>query len=246
MDIKRALLTTVCTSSFLIGLLVQPFSQPVQAADETEPTQEVPNLGTPDRRGTGGTRLYEDQQSLGILVPVGQNNTGYTTQAQPTLYWALLSPPSPKQQFTVTFSCYTAKKQLLLRTELNLIQKPGLHAINLSDYDIYLKDGHRYQWVITLKSKDEQAQKVHVWERKGFIEKVVLPEQVRKQLASTPSESLPALYVDAGLWYDAVDKLQKLIAIHPASLSLRSYQVALFKQAGLAKLIDWESERRQG
>jgi hypothetical protein len=75
---------------------------------------------------------------------------------------------------------------------------------------------------------------------------VVLPDFVRQQLASTPPDKLPALYVDAGLWYDAVDTLQKLIAIHPASLSLRSYQMALLKRAGLAQLIDLENPQQQG
>jgi len=246
MDIKRALLSIVCSSSFLIGLTIQPLNTSVYAADEEKPTQEVPKLGTPDRRGTGGTRLYEDQEGLGIFVPVSQGNTGLTTEPQPTLYWALITPPKPNQQFTVTFSCLTAKKKLLLRTKLDLIQTRGLHAINLTDYDIYLKDGKRYQWVITLESKDEQAKKVRVWERRGFITKVSLPKHVQEQLANTTSENLPALYVNAGFWYDAVDTLQKLIAIHPASRSLRSYQVSLFKRAGLARLINLNTDQQQG
>jgi hypothetical protein len=247
MNIKRALLTSICVSSFFIGLTMQQLKASVYAADDGDaaPTQEIPSLGAPERRGTGGARHNEEQQGLGILVPVGQNNTGFTTEDQPTLYWALLTPPNSGQEFTITFSCFSENKQLLLRTELKLIQTQGLHAINLADYDIYLKDGHRYQWVITLENNDEKKGKTRLWERLGFIEKIAMPENVRKQLANTPSEGLPALYVDAGLWYDAVDKLQKLIAIHPASLSLRSYQVSLLKRAGLAQLVNLDSPQQQ-
>ena len=47
--------------------------------------------------------------------------------------------------------------------------------------------------------------------------------------------SRPALYAGAGIWYDAIDELSRLIAAQPENRELRIQRAALLEQVGLTE-----------
>jgi len=243
MNIKNALLTGACVGYLFLGASGGGLLGPsVVYAGEGE--LNIPDVGAPGRRVTGGTRLSDDKQpTLGVLSPVnlGSDGVGSTSQSQPTLYWAFLNAPKSMQQdenLVATFTCVTAEKKLLLQTNVAVNSESGLQAINLADHNVSLQDGMVYEWTIKVVAKDSKQSLI----RSGRIKKVALPTQVAHNLADTAPANLPALYVKAGLWYDAVDKLVRLIAINPVNRSLRDYQLALLQQAGLPEFANLDGK----
>ena len=57
--------------------------------------------------------------------------------------------------------------------------------------------------------------------------------RVEKRLAEGSLGEAPAIYAEAGLWYDALSNLLELISDHPNNESLRTARLELLRQGGL-------------
>ena len=57
--------------------------------------------------------------------------------------------------------------------------------------------------------------------------------QVPAQLKQASPAQLPALYAEAGIWYDAIDQLSKQISADQSNRQLRERRAALLEQVGL-------------
>ena len=60
-------------------------------------------------------------------------------------------------------------------------------------------------------------------------------DAVRARLKEASAASRPALYAGAGIWYDAIDELSRLIAAQPENRELRIQRAALLEQVGLTE-----------
>ena len=60
-----------------------------------------------------------------------------------------------------------------------------------------------------------------------------LPDSVAKRLAEASPGEVPAIYAEAGLWYDALSYLLELISDHPNNESLTTARLELLRQGGL-------------
>ena len=219
----------VATAAALISstALAQADSQK-QSADEQALAYKPPLRGAPLTRVGGGTRSFGSALAVNVLAP---SDTGYTLQEKPTFYWfASQSIDKPVEvTITSTESLQDAAKPLLEITLQPPLAK-GIHAFRLADHGVALKPGVEYQWFVAVvhnplqRSNDVLA---------GGTIKRVTDSPVQAQLKQASPALLPALYAEAGIWYDAIDQLSRQISANQSDRQLRARRAALLEQVGL-------------
>jgi len=161
---------------------------------------------------------------LNVLAP---DQTGLTTQAQPVLYWYASKPAAASIE--VTLIADAAEVPVLSR---NLtVTQAGMHAIDLSQYGITLVPDTEYEWFVSVVP--DPAQRSKDLTSGGTIRRVSPDAAVLARLAAAGEREVPGIYAEAGLWYDAIASLSRLIARYPADKQLRSSRAALLDQIGL-------------
>ena len=117
--------------------------------------------GTPKGRVGGGTRDDNHPLTLVALVP---DHVGFTTQAQPSLFWYLSSTTLDPIELVIMDP---QKIGPLFVTRLHSPPTPGIQRVRLAEYDVSLAPGVPYQWFIALRrdpkqrSKDIVAKRTH-------------------------------------------------------------------------------------
>lgn len=202
-----------------------------EAADSsTSPSESTfvykpPLLGAPSRRVGGATRgSGKADFVLNVLAP---DQTGLTTQAQPILYWYASGPSATSVEVTVIAD--VAEKPLLSKDFA--LTPAGMLSIDLSNYGITLKPDTDYEWFVSVVPDPEQRSKDVT--SGGTIRRVAADPAVMAQLASASERDVPRIYAEAGLWYDAIEALSRLIERKPGDQELRSQRAALLDQIGL-------------
>jgi uncharacterized protein DUF928 len=186
-----------------------------------------PLRGAPGGRVGGGSR-GGGAVSVTALVPEGR---ALTSLEQPSLSWYLSgSTPAPVE---VTISDDRSVKPVL---EVRLPQpvQPGVQRIRLADHGVKLEPGVQYKWFVTVvvdparRSRDVLAG--------GTIERVEPSGELSARLASARPETLPMIYAEAGLWYDALGAIADLLDRTPNDQTARDDRAQLLSQAGLPKV----------
>jgi len=186
-----------------------------------------PLRGAPARRVGGATRGTGDTGLvLNVLAP---DQTGLTTQAQPTLYWYASKPSNTAVE--VTLIADSAEVPVLSK---NLVQtQGGVLSIDLAQHGITLKPDTDYEWFVSAV-QDSGARSKDVTSG-GAIRFVAPDPAVQARARAAGERAAPGVYAEAGLWYDAIGALSKLIERNPADAGLRAQRAALLDQIGLPK-----------
>ncbi len=169
-----------------------------------------------------------------VLTP---EHVGQTASEAPSLYWYLAEIPEggvfefwigavdagsiPGQPSGASEGEDSAT---WIRKDLPSPSRPGLQRILLSDYGVELEAGVEYSWTVS-SGLDAYAS--------GWIERVEPPASVAKRLTEASLGEAPAIYAEAGLWYDALSSLLELASDHPNNESLRTARFELLRQGGL-------------
>lgn len=198
-----------------------------QSADE-QATYKPPLRGAPLTRVGGGTRSFGSALAVNVLAP---SDTGYTLQEKPTIYWFASQPIDKPVEITITSteSLQDAAKPLFEITLQPPLAK-GIHAFRLTDHGVALKPGVEYQWFVAVVHN--AAQRSNDVLAGGTIKRVT-DNPVQAQLKQASQAQLPALYADAGIWYDAIDQLSRQISANQSDRQLRERRAALLDQVGL-------------
>jgi hypothetical protein len=219
----------VATAAALISttVLAQADSQK-QSADEQAVAYKPPLRGAPLTRVGGGTRSFGSALAVNVLAP---SETGYTLQEKPTIYWFASQPIDKPVEVTITSTerLQDAAKPLLEITLQPPIAK-GIHAFRLADHGIALKPGVEYQWFVAVVNN--AAQRSNDVLAGGTIKRVT-DNPVQAQLKQASPAQLPAIYAEAGIWYDAIDQLSRQISANQSDRQLRARRAALLEQVGL-------------
>ena len=185
-----------------------------------------PLRGAPGGRVGGGTRgTGRESFVLSVLAP---NHTGLTSSEQPTLFWFISHPSSYPVELTLV---EPDKTEPLIELRLQPPVAAGVHRLRLSDHNVRLAAGTPYQWYVAVvpdgarRSKDILAG--------GMIERVSSPAELAQKAATASRAQLPALYAEAGLWYDAIGTLSELLEQTPNDAALLDQRSALLRQIGL-------------
>ena len=106
----------------------------------------------------------------------------------------------------------------------------GIHAFRLADHGVALKPGVEYQWFVAVVHN--AAQRSNDVLAGGTIKRVT-DNPVQAQLKQASPAQLPAIYAEAGIWYDAIDQLSTQISANQSDRQLRARRAALLEQVGL-------------
>lgn len=219
----------VATAAALISstALAQADSQK-QSADEQALAYKPPLRGAPLTRVGGGTRSFGSALAVNVLAP---SDTGYTLQEKPTIYWFASQPIDKPVEITITSteSLQDAAKPLFEITLQPPLAK-GIHAFRLTDHGVALKPGVEYQWFVAVVHN--AAQRSNDVLAGGTIKRVT-DSPVQAQLKQASPAQLPAIYAEAGIWYDAIDQLSRQISANQSDRQLRERRAALLDQVGL-------------
>ncbi len=181
----------------------------------------------------GGTRGLGDQPvTVDVLAP---DHTGLTVSEQPTLYWFVSKPISQPAELTVIDD---NSIDPLLEIKLTPPIQAGIHSLPLAEHGVQLKPGIPYQWFVgvvvdpTQRSNDIIAG--------GEIQLVSESNALRSDLISASEDQRPAVYAQAGIWYDALDGASILIQRNPSDARWKELRAALLEQVGLDKAAAYE------
>jgi len=105
---------------------------------------------------------------------------------------------------------------------------PGIQQLNLSEHNVHLTPGAKYQWSVALVS-DPKRRSLDVVAT-GGIERVATSQGPD---SNTPKSDAPQAYAKAGLWYDTIMSMSDLIAESPSDHALREQRATLLDTAGL-------------
>ncbi len=215
----------------------------VKEADEEKPQIKSPNSlltfkppmrGAPLTRIGGGVRGPDlNSPILRVITP---QSTGLTLSAQPILYW-FQSKLAPDMQCEFVLN---SGEETLVQETLEIAKKPGIQKLDLKYLDVHLEPEVEYEWNIAL-IPDPQRRTMDVV-ASGTIQKVKASEELMRQLAQADSVDLPAIYCNAGIWYEAISSLSTQIEEDPESRHLREVRIGLLDQVGLSAVSEYERE----
>ncbi len=201
-----------------------PAQPQAQAADSA--IYKPPLRGAPSRRVGGATRGSGDTDLvLNVLAP---DQTGLTSQAQPTLYWYASKPTNTLIELTlISDAAETPVMSKNLQVTLG-----GVQAIDLASYGVTLAPDTEYEWFVSVVSNANQRSKDMT--SGGTIRRVAADPALAARVTAAGERAAPRIYAEAGLWYDAIASLSRLIERNPADAELRSLRASLLEQIGLA------------
>jgi hypothetical protein len=205
-----------------------PAATPQADASAATFVYKPPMRGAPARRVGGATRgSGASDLVLKVLAP---DQTGLTTQAQPTLYWYASEPSTMAIEVTVISD--TAELPVLSK---NLaVVAGGVQSVDLSKYGITLMPDTEYEWFVSVVPDVTQRSKDIV--SGGTIRRVAADPAVSARAAAAGERAVPGVYAEAGLWYDAIASLSGLIERNPGDAALRGQRAALLEQIGLPQV----------
>jgi hypothetical protein len=170
-------------------------------------------------------------------MALAPEHVGQTASEAPSLYWYLSEiPEGGGFEFWIgsvdagsvsgqpSGASAGEDSDTWIRKDLLPPAQPGLQRILLSDYGVELEAGVEYSWTISSGLDAHPS---------GWIKRVELPASVAKRLTRASLGEAPAIYAEAGLWYDALSSLLELVSDHPNNESLRTARRELLRQGGL-------------
>jgi len=224
-------------SVFVLSLLLslRPGGEAAFAADAGQPGAagpapavkfRPPATGAPSVRVTGGSRGSGDKAiTLDVLAP---DDIGVTTLEQPSLFWFQSKPADAKFELTLL---QENKVNPLVQVRVDRSTKAGIQRLKLSDHGLKLAPGVEYQWVVALINDPDHRSTDLV--ASGVIKRIEPSAELKEKTAKAAPASLPSVYAEAGIWYDALAVLSDQIDADPDNKALRETRADLLRQVGL-------------
>jgi hypothetical protein len=157
---------------------------------------------------------------LDVLTP---EQTGYTTQASPSLYYYVSEDTQLEFEFTLN-----RNEQTLFETRVTTYLEKGINQVSLKELGLKLDEGVEYEWNVAVIPDPTQGS-LDVTST-GTIKRV----KAQKKMANYEE------YAENGIWYDMLEDLNGKIDGKPADNKLRKERVDLLKQVGLTEVSQFE------
>ena len=185
---------------------------------------KLPVAGAPKTRIGGGVRGSDVEllamPKLDVLTP---EQTGYTTQASPSLYYYVSEDTQLEFEFTLN-----RNEQTLFETRMTTQLEKGINQVSLKELGLKLDEGVEYEWNVAVIPDPTQGS-LDVTST-GTIKRV----KAQKKMANYEE------YAENGIWYDMLEDLNGKIDGKPADNKLRKERVDLLKQVGLTEVSQFE------
>lgn len=214
------------------GKVSAPAVMPSVPAPAVKPILYVPpRKGAPAsglKRGGGTRGMNKSVPVISVLAP---DHVGWTLQAQPVLYWFASTEQNLPYEFVLIAESAEAP---VVEAKLPQPVRHGIQQIRLSDYQVTLCPGERYQWSVALiLDSDEPSGNVVA---KGVIERVDRDKLNQPLPRDIVKADVPRCYAESGVWYDAIEALAELIQSNPVNAEWLRQRAALLEQGGLREV----------
>lgn len=184
-------------------------------------------------RVTGGSRgSGPEAVALDVLAP---DEVGITTEEQPSLFWFQSKPANARFELTLL---QDNKVKPIVDVQVDRATKAGVQRLKLADQGVKLTPGVEYQWVVALITDPDNRSKDLV--ASGVIKRTEPSADLKEKLAKADPASIPGVYAEAGIWYDALSALSDQIDANPDNQALRQTRADLLRQVGLKTAADAE------
>ncbi len=196
---------------------------------------------------SGATRVLssrtrgEADESLSIAV-IAPDHVGLTTRSQPTLYWFAAGRIDGAVEITIQDE---DGAQPLVEARRELSDARGLLAVRLDELGVQLKPGAEYRWSVAVVR--DPAARSRDLVTSGAIMRVPPLTGTSATLAGVPAPTAGASatsagtadevasLAQAGLWYDAIERVGATLARQPQDPVARRQRATLLEQVGLAE-----------
>jgi len=196
-----------------------------------KPRKENSITGRIDGGFRGGR---EGEPVLKVLAPY--DHIGETVKKSPALYWYLSQPTSYRIVFTLEDP---RRIEPMLEVGLTPPMKAGIQTIRLADYGVELEPQIPYRCHVSLEVDESSPSKdIHAM---GVIERIPYDQAIIEgRTACRDSRDVFCLYVESGLWYDAIQVISDLILANPRDRVLRLQRAALLDKVGLIDVAEYD------
>lgn len=187
-----------------------------------------PGRGAPKVRISGAARGGDESQpSLWVLAP---DHVGLTTQASPTLFWY----QSETTGLPIVFSLSQAGAiEPLLEFAVVGSRLHGQVGVDLTEFGVCLEPGREYRWVVAIVPDVDKRSKDVLTE--GRIRRTSASAQIEKELKGADAAREASVYARHGIWYDALQILNKQIDRYPDDRRWKTRAAGLLNQVGLSE-----------
>lgn len=190
-----------------------------------------------------GESCQSDQRPVALL-PIPANAVSNSTQGtqvigfmdtaadRPTFFVYVPAMGVEKGEFTLWSNDQT---ELLTEKTVLLPEQAGVIALNLPE-EITLEPGNTYYWTLeVLCNEDDRSRNYYV---EGLVQRVIPEAALVAQLEQASPRDRPALYANAGLWYETLSSLAQLRYENPADASLQADWENLLGSVNLTPVAD--------
>jgi hypothetical protein len=189
-----------------------------------------PNVGTPRRREGAAVRGSCDF-SEEKPVPLLPTTEPILTAAKYPTFFVDIPKSSAKEAELLLFS--SDKEQEVYKTTVTLPDKPGIVSFSLpADGTLPpLEVGKIYYWQLSVICDSQDREKNMLVE--GPVQRVELNPNIVNELKKASPREHPAIYAEAGIWYDAVTSLAQLRRSSPNDSTIAADWAELLKSVEL-------------
>ncbi|MBD2199156.1 MULTISPECIES: DUF928 domain-containing protein [Calothrix] len=204
---------------------------------QTFQRRKLPNNGAPKgrRRGIGGrSECPKELSQITALLPAFteegmEKSTIERTLAQFPTFWVYV-PELPTNARFAEFTIQDIDNQKkFFRQELLLSGQAGIINLQLPNKPEYaLKNGNRYQWILTVYCNEEPAISEEYISVDGYIQQVALNQNIKPDDYLTLAEN--------NLWYDSLTILAEFHRDRPKDEIIHQDWLELLKTVNLADI----------
>lgn len=163
--------------------------------------------------------------NLYVLTP--KQGAALTTQAQPSLFTfqTAMCPVEYRVTITRPNQPEPAFIYAVSRTA------PGFHRVNLAEFDVTLQPNVQYTWTVLLRPDPNGGAKD--LEAHGTITRINPDAALAQKIKTATPDELPAVYAEAGIWYDTLAALSDRIQANSGDKDFLALRADLLKQVDL-------------
>ncbi len=203
-----------------------------------EPTMPVykPRKGSVLRGRVDGGFRGGDKGEPVVKVLAPADHIGFTIRKAPALYWYLSHATTHPIEFTLVDNRHY---QPDLQVSLTPPPCPGIQMVGLAEYNKTLEEAVQYWWhIAVIVDPESRSKDIH---SAAAIERIpYLDALVEGRTRCKDPLDVFCLYVESGLWYDAIQVISDLITAHPKDRVLRLMRASLLEQVGLNDVAEYD------
>lgn len=186
-------------------------------------TPAIASPGSPITAAPGANSQPTIPKQLTLLVPSTESEP--TIASHPTLFAYI------PQAGWVEFVLMEANTARVIYAKKLVVQAPGIVQMTIPKSAPALAIDKTYWWYFSVvEDPKHQRDASYV---QGRLQRVEVSTKLRQQLAQATPGELPAIYAEAGLWYETLTTLAELRRTYPQDVRLVAAWSDLLTQNGL-------------